>query len=197
MHTFKTYKRANAVNCDECGATVKEYCSHTQCQLIVCRSCHAAPVLRMTPFKAATLARLDRLIQERRNAPESDTHSREVYTWAIQDRDSVLSALPGQVFYVSKTYDITTPESASNGDFEESGFVYSKTPMRLGELLQELESLGYYENLQETDGSQSLYATDGYTDYSDGSETREAIHIEGPKRAMRRLYKILSRDKRR
>lgn len=96
-----------------------------------------------------------------------------------------------ELFTVSRTYDIVTPESAQQGDFSESGYVYEPKKMTIRDVLSEINSLGYFENLQDHNGSQSLYAADAYTDYHDGSETREALHIDASERVMRRLTQLL------
>ena len=96
-----------------------------------------------------------------------------------------------KLFNVSRTYDVVTPESAERGDFTESGFVFEKTAMTLKQVFSELRSLGYFENLQDTCNSQSLYSADADIDYRDGSETREALHIDASPRVMRRLTRLL------
>jgi hypothetical protein len=97
-----------------------------------------------------------------------------------------------KLFVVSKTYDIVTPESAEHGDYSESGFIFERENMTLRELLNELKELGGFDNLHGT-GRQSLYAIDSIKDYYDGSETSYAIHVNGPKRALKRLSAILER----
>ena len=95
-------------------------------------------------------------------------------------------------FKVSKTYDIVTEESASQGDTAESGFVFESRLMGLRQVLEEINSLGYYNNFQPKDLSQSLYGVYAETDMYSGDETTEALHIDGSPRAMVRLNKILA-----
>lgn len=95
-----------------------------------------------------------------------------------------------KLFQVSKTYDIVTIESASRGDYAESGFVYESTSMTLRELVQELNSIGGLENFQANDISQSLYSIDPDIDYSTGDERNEAIHIKANPRVMKRFNRI-------
>lgn len=102
------------------------------------------------------------------------------------------------MFKVSKTYDVVTPESAEYGDFADSGFIYESTDMSLRDLLEEINSLGYYEhnsNAFDNANHISLYGVDSEIDYSDASETREALHIEASPRALKRLGRILKRVK--
>jgi len=96
-----------------------------------------------------------------------------------------------ELFTVSRTYDIVTPESAEQGDVSESGYVYEPEKMTLRDVLSEIKSLGYFENLQDYNGSQSLYGVDADIDAADGSETREALHIDASERVMRRLTQLL------
>jgi hypothetical protein len=49
------------------------------------------------------------------------------------------------MFNVSKTFQIITPESAKNGDFEKTGFVYQDQKMSLSEILKEIYNNGFSE----------------------------------------------------
>ncbi len=94
------------------------------------------------------------------------------------------------LFLVAKTFDVITEESASEGDFAETGYVYEETRMTLKEVLDEVNSLGSFE----TNGcgdSLSLYGVDPDIDYYDGSETRECLHIDASERVIRRLSRLI------
>jgi len=96
------------------------------------------------------------------------------------------------MYKVSKTYDVVTPESAEQGDFSESGFVYEEKSVDLTELLEEIKELGYYENYHPKQKHQSLYGepdTDLYT----GADTTYALHVRGSKEAMSALDAVLEK----
>jgi hypothetical protein len=98
-------------------------------------------------------------------------------------------------FEVGKTYDVVTPESAEEGDFAESGWVYEPTVMTLREAFDEIANLGGFEPsewpMPVTGTHLTLYQIDGNTDYRTGAETREALHIAGRPGPMKRLRQLL------
>jgi hypothetical protein len=96
-----------------------------------------------------------------------------------------------QVFTVAKTYAIVTEDSAARGDYAEHGYIYDAKPMSLREIMQEIDNLGSCEIDKVFDNTIRLYGIDSITDYEDTSETTEALHIRGSKRAMKRLEKVL------
>lgn len=82
-------------------------------------------------------------------------------------------------YKISVTYDLITPKSAAHGDAEESGFECEPARGNLRDAISALEEHAYHcENFDPRGLSQSLYATDGIPDYSDGSETRYAVHFD-------------------
>jgi hypothetical protein len=98
-------------------------------------------------------------------------------------------------FEVGKTYDVVTPESAEEGDVEESGWVFEPVMMSLRDTVREIENLGAFEPdswpMRMTGTRISLYQVDGDVDYGTGAETREALHIRGSASAMKRLLPII------
>jgi hypothetical protein len=98
-----------------------------------------------------------------------------------------------ELFSVNKTYDIVTHESASRGDYEETGFEWQDKKMSFNDIQDEIKNhLGYYENLQPNSShGQSLYGVDPDTDYKTGEETRYAIHIKGAPEDMLKLSNML------
>ena len=89
----------------------------------------------------------------------------------------------GLIFSVSKTYSETTPESASEGDFSNTGFVYKDQSFTLRELIRELEDcseLSSWPVKTPADCHRGIWAsTESHiTCYRTGTETSESIHIE-------------------
>lgn len=96
------------------------------------------------------------------------------------------------MYQVSKTYSIVTPESAEQGDYAETGFMFEPKEMSLEDVLLEVKDLGYYENFQPQDLSQSLYTTDPEMDYHTGEDTYYGLHINADEVSMQKLNKILA-----
>lgn len=94
-------------------------------------------------------------------------------------------------FTISKTYDIVTDDSASRGDFAESGYEYKNEKHTLRSVLSEIRESGCLDNFQDNQTSQSLYCDDYDTDMYTGDETTYALHIDGSERAMKRLNKVI------
>jgi hypothetical protein len=97
-------------------------------------------------------------------------------------------------FKVSKTYQTTTPESRTHGDFAEDGFVYEDKLMSLRELMSEVEDLGYCEwSSSRPQIGDWLSQVDPYLDIYDGTETSESLHFtDGLKQhQVERLVRIM------
>ena len=75
---------------------------------------------------------------------------------------------------ISKTYQITTPESAEYGDYAESGFTWESEKMTFKDLISEAESSGciYHE------GCDWLYSDSEIEDYSTGETVAYALHFD-------------------
>lgn len=114
-------------------------------------------------------------------------------------------------YWVSETYSESTPESAADGDFSETGYLYgynAKNGYRQSFTLKEIveqfirRDYVYAENYCSRSTSQSLYGSTYTSDYRTGTERQECLHIrpKGPrhtkayKRAARHLNKVLSRE---
>ena len=100
------------------------------------------------------------------------------------------SPKPHAPYVVSITYDVTTPESAEQGDFAETGFEREPAPMTLRETVQALDNYGGIYVQTHPHGLAS-YAEDGVENYRTGENTRYAVHVKGSTRAMFILEKIL------
>lgn len=98
------------------------------------------------------------------------------------------------LFNVSKTYQVVTEESASHGDFSEGGFEFEDSSMSLREILDEVNSLGYFEVNDSTDQI-GLYGVDPDIDYQSGEETTYALHIDASPRAIARLKRLLTKKR--
>lgn len=78
---------------------------------------------------------------------------------------------------ISRCYSETTPESAEEGDFSDTGFVYDSCEFTFRELVRELReftslSCSHYSGV-------STWACSGFeaTDYSTGTEREETLHF--------------------
>ena len=77
-------------------------------------------------------------------------------------------------FLVSKTYSQTTPESAEDGDFSDSGFVWEDVPYTFRELVELLDSREWtYEH-----GIITNYWN--IIDFSTMTEEEEQLHVQCP-----------------
>lgn len=97
---------------------------------------------------------------------------------------------PKELFTVSKTYDIVTPESTEEADFAESGFEFENDKMMLADVLREVERLGGY-SMDSYENWVDLYGYDAERNMRDGSETTYALRIKGSPRAIKRLKMVL------
>lgn len=98
---------------------------------------------------------------------------------------------PSDLFRLSVTYDIVTPESAEVGDHAESGFEYEPRAASLSDVLSALKEYYCFENYSESGSSLSLYCTDPSENYRTGERTYHAVHVCGSERSMMRLRAAL------
>jgi hypothetical protein len=77
------------------------------------------------------------------------------------------------LFLISRTFDVVTPESAQEGDIADSGFIFKDRPATLRECLDEVKTLG---GIDYHDG-ENFYPCDSSVDYCTGESTREFVHI--------------------
>lgn len=73
---------------------------------------------------------------------------------------------------ISRTYSETTPESAEDGDFSDTGFVYQDQEFTFRELVDELR-----ECCHSSSGGAWFSTQFEVTDYSDGTEREESVHF--------------------
>jgi len=74
---------------------------------------------------------------------------------------------------VSRCYSECTPESAEDGDFSDSGFVYESEELEVQELAREIRLGGFYR-----EGCTEWLSTGFHTsDYSTGTEREETLHF--------------------
>lgn len=93
---------------------------------------------------------------------------------------------------VMQWFDLVTPDSASEGDYAETGCnMVENTTDDIDEAAQwytdALADLGYYEINKNHDGSTNwssevAYASDTIVDYSDGSEETHCVAVKVPKK---------------
>jgi hypothetical protein len=78
------------------------------------------------------------------------------------------------IFKVSRTYSEVTPESAKDGEFSETGFVFQDDTYTLRELIAYIKSEGFYREV----GTNWL-TTGFYTEcHQTCTEREESLHIE-------------------
>lgn len=100
---------------------------------------------------------------------------------------------------VSQTWDETTPESAENGEFSDTGFTVKPYQTRsLQDIVSMIENLGGHDSCVDVsrDGKTvhiSLYELDGDTDYHTNTETRQALHLSGPVKLLKPIIKRYKR----
>lgn len=85
-------------------------------------------------------------------------------------------------FLVSKTYAIVTPESASEGDFAETGFEFKDQEYSLSDLKHLIKSEGFFRE-RNRGGKKSCpcstwLESDPEEDHSDGSAITYNLHVE-------------------
>ncbi len=97
------------------------------------------------------------------------------------------------LFTVSITYSEVTPESASIGDFSDTGFLREdETNWRLKDIIKEVENQGV-EYIQDNHNSLSVYGGFSIRDYYNGIEREECIHIDASPRNIKRILSILNK----
>jgi hypothetical protein len=95
---------------------------------------------------------------------------------------------------VSKTFQTTTPESAEDGDFSESGFRYEDRPMSLAELVDELKECSHLSASHVGFGTWAI--TEEIINYRTGESTTEGVHVQkifgkAPKaKQLQQIYRI-------
>lgn len=79
---------------------------------------------------------------------------------------------------ISRTYSEVTPESAKDGDFSETGFVYENTEFTFRELVRELLDCCQISASHPGDCA-NVWASTGFStsDYSTGTEREESVHF--------------------
>lgn len=81
---------------------------------------------------------------------------------------------------ISRTYSETTPESAEDGDFSDTGFVYQDVEFTFRELVKELSEMSESSRWPSTGSTHDWYSTPfEVTDYGTGTgtERQESIHF--------------------
>lgn len=79
---------------------------------------------------------------------------------------------------ISRTYSEVTPESAEDGDFSKTGFVYENTEFTFRELVRELRDCQYLSESHPGDCAH-VWASTGFAtvNYYTGAEREENIHF--------------------
>ena len=79
---------------------------------------------------------------------------------------------------ISRTYAETTPESAEDGDFSDTGFVYEDTEFTFRELVRELRDCQHLSESHPGDCA-TVWACTGFetVNYYTGTEREESIHF--------------------
>lgn len=79
---------------------------------------------------------------------------------------------------ISRTYSEVTPESAEDGDFSDTGFVYKDNEFTFRELVRELRDCCHLSASHPGDRS-NVWASTGFStsDYSTGTEREESVHF--------------------
>lgn len=94
-------------------------------------------------------------------------------------------------YTISQSYSEVTPESASLGDFSETGWVDEKGwTGTLKDVLQAIKNQGF-EHIQFNGKSVDVYGNFYTSDYRTGTERQECLHIEADSRAIEWLQKII------
>lgn len=84
----------------------------------------------------------------------------------------------------SVTFDVVTPESAAHGDYAETGFEVEDAPIdgdpieTAADLIE--DTCGHVEASSSCIDAHTWFtSSDPERDYSDGSETRHSVHLNG------------------
>jgi hypothetical protein len=84
---------------------------------------------------------------------------------------------------ISEFYSIVTPESAEQGDYDETGTMFTQQPFTFRELVDYIEREGFayasqYPISEAHDTAQVWLENGGTHDYYDGSETYRTLHFD-------------------
>lgn len=94
------------------------------------------------------------------------------------------------LFYLSFTYSEITPESAANGDYSDTGYKDYGYFASLEDVLNEVNDHST-EHIQLHGTSLDVYGEFYVDNYKTGTERQICLHINGPEKAIQRLYSIL------
>ena len=94
---------------------------------------------------------------------------------------------------ISEHYSIVTPESAANGDYDETGTIDTGTPYTFRELVQYIKREGFlnpscYPLNDATDVTQVWLEDGGDEDYSTGAVTHRTLHFDYYKQPHKAKY---------
>lgn len=92
---------------------------------------------------------------------------------------------------ISKTYEVVTEESAARGEPEESGFVFKGQPCGFRELIETIESEGFYHSDSSHGVPRWLY-TESEVNYRTGEHTTYALHPARDEQSMRYWDKAMA-----
>lgn len=92
---------------------------------------------------------------------------------------------------ISKTYEVVTEESAEQGDFEETGFVFKDQPCGFRELIETIEHGGFCHSDSSHGVPRWLY-TESEVNYRTGEYTSYALHPARDKQSMRYWDKAMA-----
>ena len=85
---------------------------------------------------------------------------------------------------LSKTFEVVTPESAEQGEYEESGFDFEAQEYTFKELIDLMRSEGFSQ-----DGcTEWLTTCDPDRDYTTGSKTYYGLHFDRTNKPRQRKY---------
>jgi hypothetical protein len=93
---------------------------------------------------------------------------------------------------LSVSFDVVTEESAEHGDFAETGWVVEGERVTFREALSEIGSRGYPVGIHVRHDALTIFH-EAEADYRTGEHTSEATHVQGDRRAVARLARIVSR----
>lgn len=79
------------------------------------------------------------------------------------------------MIYLTKTFEVVTPESAENGEAEETGFTFKNEPHTFREAV-ELIRKGGFVHPSESQGVPRWLSCEAEPDYRTGAETTYSIH---------------------
>lgn len=78
---------------------------------------------------------------------------------------------------ISRTFEETTPESAENGEFSETGFTDERQEVTFSKLVRLMKSHNQASQSPNNGGTNVWYSTGFYVDdYATGTEINESVH---------------------